>query len=60
MFVKPNILSKIWTKFFEELASNTAKNLPTYANNAAAISGGLSEGSMYKTATGAVMVVYTP
>jgi hypothetical protein len=60
MFVRPDVLSKVWTKFFEELAANTAKNLPTYANNAAAIAGGLATGSLYRTATGVVMVVYTP
>ena len=32
--------------------------LPTYASNAAAIGGGLTVGAFYKTATGAVMVVY--
>lgn len=33
---------------------------PTYADNAAAISGGLSVGSTYRTATGVLMIVYTP
>lgn len=33
-------------------------NLPTYANNAAAIAGGLAVTQLYKTATGQVMVVY--
>lgn len=32
--------------------------LPTYADNAAAISGGLVAGDLYKTSVGAVMVVY--
>jgi hypothetical protein len=31
--------------------------LPTYANNAAAVSGGLAIGSMYKTVTGEVRIV---
>lgn len=31
-----------------------------YADNAAAIAGGLSEGDFYRTATGEVFVVYTP
>jgi hypothetical protein len=33
-------------------------SLSTYANNAAAISGGLVAGDLYKTSTGAVQVVY--
>ena len=32
--------------------------LSTYANNAAAIAGGLTSGQLYKTATGQVMIVY--
>ena len=31
--------------------------LPTYANNAAAVSGGLAVGSIYKTVTGEVRIV---
>jgi hypothetical protein len=34
--------------------------LPEYADNAAAIAGGLSAGRFYRTATGILMVVYTP
>jgi hypothetical protein len=34
--------------------------LATYANNAAAIVGGLSQGDFYITSTGVVMCVYTP
>jgi hypothetical protein len=34
--------------------------LTTYADNAAALSGGLTAGDLYKTATGVVMIVYTP
>lgn len=34
--------------------------LPTYADNAAAITGGLAAGRVYKTSTGVLMVVYTP
>lgn len=33
---------------------------PTYADNAAAILGGLGVGSTYRTATGVLMIVYTP
>ncbi len=36
----------------------TLVRLPTYANNAAAIAGGLTVGSTYKTPAGVVMVVY--
>lgn len=32
--------------------------LPTYADNAAALAGGLTEGDFYKTAIGVVQVVY--
>lgn len=46
--------------FVEEVIreTNKAYNLPTYADNATAVAGGLSVGEMYKTATGEVMVVY--
>lgn len=36
----------------------TTPSLPVYANNAAAITGGLTVGRQYKTATGVMMVVY--
>lgn len=36
----------------------TVTLLPTYADNAAATSGGLTAGQLYKTATGEVMVTY--
>lgn len=32
--------------------------LPTYADNAAAVAGGLAAGDMYRTSTGVVMVRY--
>jgi hypothetical protein len=35
-------------------------DLDVYADNAAAISGGLDTGDLYRTATGQVMIVYTP
>ena len=38
--------------------TNTAHALPTYADNAAAVAGGLAVGRLYKTGTGEVMVVY--
>jgi hypothetical protein len=34
--------------------------LPVYADNAAAIAGGLAAGRFYRTSTGVLMVVYTP
>ncbi|NJL06756.1 MAG: hypothetical protein HC911_18015 [Chloroflexaceae bacterium] len=34
-----------------------AHTLPTYADNAAAVSGGLAVGTLYKTATGDVRIV---
>jgi hypothetical protein len=33
-------------------------SVPTYANNAAALVGGLTAGMLYKTATGSVQIVY--
>jgi len=50
-------------KFFRQTANRlnevlTMKNdLPTYADNAAAVAGGLATGAWYKTAAGAVRVV---
>lgn len=38
---------------------NKAYNLPTYADNTAAKAGGLTDGMLYRTSTGVVMVVYT-
>jgi len=35
-----------------------AYNLPTYADNAAALAGGRTAGFVYKTATGSILVVY--
>lgn len=34
--------------------------LPVYANNAAAIVGGLTAGNVYRTSLGAIMVVFNP
>jgi hypothetical protein len=34
--------------------------LPTYADNAAALAGGLTAGDCYRTSTGILMVTYTP
>lgn len=34
------------------------RNLKVYADNAAALAGGLSAGQFYRTSTGTVMVVY--
>lgn len=35
-------------------------NLPTFANNAAALGGGLAVDHLYRTATGVLMITYTP
>jgi hypothetical protein len=47
------------TKNFKlsDVISLIGSTLLTYANNAAALSGGLTVGSLYKTATGEVRVV---
>ena len=47
-------VENIWSRVKALEAKN---NLATYANNAAAISGGLTVGTTYKTATGEVRVV---
>jgi hypothetical protein len=48
--VDSTIKSFTWTRFFEQLVSvNTFKELPVYANNAAAIAGGLVAGNLYRT-----------
>lgn len=36
----------------------TNPSLPVYADNAAAVAGGMVEGEFYRTSTGSVMVVY--
>ncbi len=41
------------------LIASASITLPVYANNAAAKTGGLTDGNLYKTATGTVMIVYT-
>jgi hypothetical protein len=40
------------------LGGINASDLQVYANNAAALAGGLKAGDFYRTATGQVMVVY--
>ena len=50
---------RIWFASLVKLVTlNTLQGLPVYTDNAAAIAGGLSIGTPYKTATGQVMVVY--
>lgn len=40
-----------------QFVTTVGSTLPTYANNAAAISGGLAVNSIYKTSTGEVRIV---
>jgi hypothetical protein len=47
-------IENIWSRV-KALEKSTA-NLPTYADNAAAIAGGLPIGDFYRTSTGVVMV----
>lgn len=47
-----------WLNDVNTLVYNTFGNLPVYANNAAAISGGLTAGNLYRTSIGQVMVVF--
>lgn len=42
------------------LGTSLLHGLPVYADNAAAIAGGLLSGYVYRTPTGVLMVVYTP
>lgn len=43
-----------------ELLLGLSEEYPIYANNAAAITGGLKTGDRYRTATGSLMIVFTP
>lgn len=43
---------------YDYLRSPTFNNLSEYADNTAALAGGLVAGNLYKTSTGTVMVVY--
>jgi len=55
-------MSAGWLKWFARLfdfsRSPSFPNLPTHADNAAAVAAGLEAGTIYKTATGVVMCVY--
>lgn len=43
-----------------EVRDSTTLSLHTYANNAAALAAGETEGTLYRTATGQVYIVYEP
>lgn len=47
-------VENLWSRI--KSLENSTSNLPTYADNAAAIAGGLPVGYLYKTSTGVVMV----
>jgi len=50
---------RTWLVAFEaRLTVIDGGTIPVYADNAAALAGGLAAGKFYKTATGIVMVVY--
>jgi hypothetical protein len=51
-------LDRVDAKLAELDTRAPALTLSTYANNAAALAGGLTAGEFYKTSTGVVMVVY--
>lgn len=40
------------------ISATALTNIPTYADNAAAIAGGLAVGRLYKTSSGVLMIVY--
>ena len=50
--------SSVVRAYFPQGGGMTIVGLPTYADNAAATTGGLTAGRLYRTATGTVMVVY--
>lgn len=54
------VTSPSWLEWFQRIFDDRHKisGLPTYADNAAAVLGGLKTDALYKTATGQVMVVY--
>lgn len=54
--IKLNQILDMYRQRINALIQNP--NLPEYANNAAALAGGLSAGEFYRTSTGTVMVVY--
>lgn len=54
--VKLNEVLSMFRQRINTLIQNP--NLPVYADNTAAVAGGLSEGEFYRTSTGTVMVVY--
>ena len=44
------VTSGVWVRFFQMLITKEIiKTLPIYANNAAAVAGGLSAGDLYRT-----------
>lgn len=45
-------------KQVQEIVQSATKPLPVFANNAAALAGGLKAGTDYRTETGTRMVVY--
>ena len=47
-----------WLNDVNDFVYNTFNSLDVYANNTAAIAGGLVAGNFYRTSTGQIMVVY--
>jgi len=62
-YIKPPIQGQDPYRYFLEVANKInevltmLKDMDTYANNAAAVTGGLSAGDIYKTATGELRIV---
>ena len=54
--IKLNEILNTYRQRINNLIQNP--NLPVYADNAAATTGGLTAGEFYRTSTGTVMVVY--
>ena len=55
-----NIELEIFTELKSNLDQFKVANIPVFATNAAAITGLLVAGDIYRTATGQLMIVYTP
>lgn len=53
-------IGSILNKTTQQSTKLEVGELPVFENNAAAISGGLTQGTFYRTSSGVLMVVYTP
>jgi len=54
----PQPLDRQILEIIEGVKNLSVGSLPVYANNTAALAGGLAVGKVYRTSTGVLMVVY--